>query len=179
MTKSTRRLSVIAVLAVMACSSEQLPLDAELTISPNQRSFEIDANAGAGGACVINPDVFLDIPFVVSLRNGEGAPLGDMPLQAYLSLAENTFSGYPVLALYEDRNGNGVVDADSELVSGADDYLARFRTDRLSGSHALLVRANVSCPYRGELFVFGNGVTAEAGIEVRASVAGLEEESIE
>lgn len=169
----TSHLSVLLLPGLIACSGEQLPVDAQLSISPVERSYDIAETLDANGRCVINPELHIDIPFIVHLTTVEGSPIGDVELRAHLSLAENTFAGYPVLALYEDRNGNGVVDADTELVSGSDDGLATFRTDEISGGHALLVRANVSCAYRGELFIFGNGVTAEAriGVNAQSSVA--------
>ncbi len=148
------------------CNSEQLPVNASLVISPEQRSYEIADNRNEDGSCFIDPEYHIDMPFVVRLAGPEGSPIGGVTLEAYVSLASNTFSGYPVLSLYEDRNGNGIVDADSELVSNVGDDLASLRTDDVSGSYSLLVRANLSCAYRGEVFVFGHGVSASASIGV-------------
>lgn len=159
-----------AILAI-ACSSEQLPVDAALSMTPEERRVEIVEYRDADGRCTFDPNRFVDLPVLMRLRAGNGSPIGGAAVRVYVDFAANTFSGYPALALYEDRNGNGVVDADAELASDADDAIATVRTDD-DGAHALLLRVNISCPYRGEVFAYVGGVGAQASIEVsaRASV---------
>ena len=88
-------------------------------------------------------------------------------MSVYLDFAANNFSGFPVMALFDDRcgNGNGVVD-DFELVSDVDDEIAVVKTDFFGGDRPLLLRINVSCPFRGEVFAFIDGVSGRATIDV-------------
>ena len=158
----------LGALALAACGGEQLPTGAELTISPAARSIEIVEYRDASGACAFDPNLFVDLPVVMRLVGGDGSPIGDAEVSVYVDFAANTWSGYPPLALFDDANGNGVVDADAELASGADDDVARVRTGRTSGARAMLLRANVSCPYRGEVFAYAGGATAQASIEIVA-----------
>ena len=157
---------LVALLALGACSNEQLPVGATLDISPQARDIAVVERRDADDRCVFDPDNHVDLPVVLALRDGQGSPIGDAELTVYVDFAANTYGGFPVLALYDDLNGNGVVDAETELVSGEDDGVARVRTRRYSGERALLVRANLSCPYRGEMFAFVDGVSATATIEV-------------
>ena len=169
MNTTTSKIWGIAAIGLLgACDSGQLPVGASLSVEPSERSFLVEPNVQEDGTCVINPSLFIDMPFVLRLSGPDGSPIGDADVSAYLDLASNTFSGVPVLALFEDRNGNGIVDADTELVSNFDDDLAVVQTEDISGDFTLLVRANTSCPYRGELFVFTDGVTATANIEILA-----------
>ena len=157
-------------LALAGCSAEQLPIGATLAISPESRTVDIVERRDARGRCTIDPENHLDMPFVLTLTDGQGSPIGDTEVEVHLGFAGNSYTGYPVLALYDDRNGNGVVDAGSELVSGDGDGIARVRTSSHGGERALLVRMNLSCAYRGELFAFAGGVGASAFVEVAAAV---------
>ncbi len=151
---------------LIGCDSEQLPANSSLDIAPSERKLIVDSVTQPDGSCIYNPESYIDYPFVARLTGPDGSPLGDAALRVYLSFAENTFSGLSVMALYVDRNGNGVVDADTELVSSADDDIAILKTDEVSGQKAFLVRANTSCPYKGEIFVYGDGVAASANIVI-------------
>lgn len=153
-----------------ACSMEQqLPVGATLQISPSERTLTIVDPTDENGQCFINPDNYIDWPVVLQLTDSSGAPLGQQKLSVYLDFAANTFSGYPVMALYDDRRGNsnGVVD-DFELVSDSDDDIAIVNTDTYGGDRPLLLRINISCPFRGDVFAFADGVSASASIEVVA-----------
>ena len=59
-----------------------------------------------------------------------------------------------------------MVDAETELVSDADDGVARVKTSRYGGEHVLLLRKNLSCPYRGHLHASIDGVHAAVPVEV-------------
>ena len=89
-------------------------------------------------------------------------------MSVYVDFAANTFSGIAVLSLFDDLNGNGVVDEDVELVSAKDDSIARVKTDKWTGARSLLLRVNLSCSFKGEVFAFTGGVTGRAAIEVVA-----------
>ena len=161
----------ITVLLLGGCSTQdQLPLGATLTISPTERTFDIDALVDQEGTCFINPDVFIDLPIVMFLSSSDGAPIAQQDIRVYTDFGANTFSaGFPVMQLFDDRRGNsnGVVD-DFELVNGTDDDIAVVQTDRFGGDRELLLRINLSCPFRGEVFAFVDGVSAMSSVEVNA-----------
>ena len=163
-----RRLLAL-VLPLAACSSGQLPPGAALAISPATRTIDIVERLDGNGRCRIDANNHVDLPIVVSLRDAQGSPIGDTVLDVYVDFAANTFSGYPVLALYRDRNGNGVVDEATELVSGPEDGIARVATSRYGGEGRLPLRANLSCAYRGGVFAVADGVSASSSIEISAS----------
>jgi len=152
-----------------ACDGgDQLPSQATLSISPAARTYTIVEYRDTQDRCRFDANRFVDVPIVMSLRDGDGASLGGVTVNVYVDFAANTFGPFSPLALYEDRNGNGIVDADTELVSAEGDDIARVELDALHGSRALLLRANLSCAYRSELFAYVDGVTASASVEVSA-----------
>jgi hypothetical protein len=161
----------LLVSLVLGCDTGQLPVDSSLEVSPSERKLVVSSQRTEDGLCVFNPESYIDYPFVARISGPDGSPIGGSSLRIYLSFGENTFSGIPVMALYEDRNGNGVVDADTELASSADDDLATLKTDDVTGQTAFLVRANISCPYQGELFIYGDGVSATATITIEDRTA--------
>ncbi len=152
-----------------ACESDQMPDDTVLTITPAERTIEITEYRGADGRCLIGDAYYVDLPILLALQSGDGSPVGDARVRVYVDLAGNTFSGYPVLGLYRDWNGNGVVDGNEELVSSADDAIASVTTDEYDGHASLLLRVNLSCAYRGEVFAYAGAASAIASIKVEAA----------
>ena len=159
--------TVAAAALLAACSSDQVPIDAVMSISPEERSIRIVEFRDADGSCRTDGSRFVDVPMLLRLATRDGSPIEDAEAEVYVDFAANTYSGYPVLALYEDRNGNGIVDADSELASGAGDSIARVRTGE-DGTYRMLLRADIACPYRGEVFAYAGAVSAQASFEVTA-----------
>lgn len=147
---------IAALVLLGACRTEQLPIGAELTISPESRTIDIVEQRDLNDVCLLNADNHVDIPLVMALRDGQGSPIGRAEISVYVDFAANTYSGFPALALYDDREGNsnGVVDSDSELISDANDAIAIVRTGRFGGDRVLLLRVNLSCAYRGTVFAF-------------------------
>ncbi len=179
MTIGGRVLAMFAILALSSsCSNDQLPSDATLSISPSSRTFEITEQLDENDNCIYFDNYTLDTPLQISLQDGSGNPIGDMELSVYADWTENTFGGgrFP-LALYRDMNGNGIIDEDLELVSGAEDDVATFRTSEFGGSATLLLRVNLSCSYRGQVFVFSDFVSAAVNIETTPLV--VEEPEVE
>lgn len=166
--------AVIALsLILSACGdNQQLPIGAELSISPTDRTLAVTDRSDENGNCIIDPNSYIDWPVVLQLTDGSGSPLGDIDIQVYVEFGANTFSGPPVMELYDDLGGNsnGVVD-DFELVSGFDDDIAVVSTDTFGGSRALLLRANTSCPFQGEVFAFAQGVTASSSVNITLEAA--------
>ena len=151
-----------------------MPHDAQMRISPESRTINIADRRDAEGRCFIDQNQYLDQPVVVSMVNGDGAPLGDVEIRVYVDFSGNTYPGTPVLMLYDDMNGNnnGIID-DFELVSGVGDDIAVVKTDYYGGDRPLLLRINVSCPFKGDLFAFSAGVSASSPIEL--SIVGSNE----
>ena len=157
-----------ATALVAACDSGQVPTDARLSVSPEERTIRITEVRGADGLCRTDGSRFVDVPMLLALNGPNGSPIEGAEVSVYVDFAGNTYSGRPVLALYEDRNGNGVVDADTELASAATDSIARVRTGS-DGTHRLLLRADIACPYRGEVFAYAGAATARSSFEVEAA----------
>lgn len=159
-------LMMIAVLS--ACDSDQLPDEASLTLTPDERRFAITERRDEAGLCVRFTESYVDVPMLLTLKDNTGSPIGGRSVSVHVALADNAIGGRGPLTLYEDRNGNGIVDADSELASGPDDDVARIELGSVDGAGAFLLRANLSCGYRSEIFAFTGNVSASASIEVSA-----------
>ena len=171
-TPGTGRSALVALGAIAGlaagCGGEQVPTDARLSISPAERTIRITERRDADGACRTDGSRFVDVPVLLSLVAANGSPIRDAEVSVYVGFAANTYSGHPVLSLYEDRNGNGVVDADTELASAATDSIARVRTDS-DGAHRLLLRADIGCPYKGEVFAYVGTANASSSFAVEAA----------
>lgn len=161
-----RPITALVLLALAGCTSGQLPNGATLTIAPAESRFTIVGRRDAEGRCSIDPARYVDLPFVIALRDAQGSPIGGAELSVHTTFSANFYSGYPVLELYEDRNGNGVIDEESERVDGEEDGIVRVMTSRYGGEHTLLLRKNLSCAYRGHLHAFVDGVATSAELEV-------------
>lgn len=160
-------LTVFSVL-ITACTSDVVPINSTLSITPDTHSTTIVERQNENGRCLFVPDNHVDIPILLQLSTADGSPIGDATLSVYADFAANTYSENTVLSLYDDYNGNGVVDTETELVSGHTDDIARVKTDTWTGSRYLLLRINLSCSFRGEIFAFTGGVSGRASIEVVA-----------
>ncbi len=155
--KTTKWISLLLSLGVLAScqSSDQLPTGASLQLNPTSRSYTITVPADSEVFCYTGPEMlYEDVPLLISLTNESGAPLGGVEVTVYSDYAGNTFSGADVLQLYEDKNDNGVIDDESELVSGIEDGVYVTKTSHSSGTALLLLRMNLTCPYKGEVFAF-------------------------
>jgi len=140
-----RHLLIANTVLLVSCTSDVVPIDARLTISPEQHSLFITEFVDESGGCVFSDRHFMDIPILLTLTTANSSPIGGAAVTVYTDFSENTYSGRAVLALFDDINGNGVVDIDSELVSGADDDIATVTTAMNTGSRRLLLRINLSC----------------------------------
>ena len=158
-------LLVIALASVSGCkkSSEQLPPNSTVVVNPSEISWEIASN---GGVCNYDPSIYQDHTVSIMVVNESGNYIPDAPLMVSLDLSGNTFSGVPVLALYEDKNGNGVADSPSELVTDSGDEAYDTRTDLKTGHKYLILRVNLSCSYRGVLYVFSDGYMGTVSVAV-------------
>ena len=158
------------LVTVSACSDQtQLPVGAQLQITPSSRIITVGDRSDADGNCFIDTGLYVDMPIVLSMTNADGSPMGDVDVSVYVDYSGNTFPLTPVMALYDDRRGNnnGVID-DFELVSGEGDDIVTVQTDSYGGDRPLLLRVNVSCPFKGDVFAFSGAVSASAIIEIVA-----------
>lgn len=174
-------LTVFSTLLATACSNDEIPLNASLRITPNSHSTTVTEQRDSNDQCLFFTDNYVDIPVLLQLNTADGSPIGDAQISVYADFAANTFPGFPVLSLYDDLNGNGVVDSPIELISGRDDDIARVKTDEWSGSRALLLRVNLSCAFSGEIFAFADGVNDRAAVAVIAGgfdVEGTTDEDV-
>ena len=164
----TAMTAVALCLLFSACSSDQLPVGSSLRITPEDRNIRIVELRDEDDVCIFFSNNYVDVPVVITLVNAQQSPIGGAEISVYLDFAENTFTGVPALKLYRDGNGNGVIDDESEYVSGINDPIAKVRTRDLSGDSNLLLRINLSCEFRGEVFAYVDGTTASATINVEA-----------
>ena len=161
-------LLLASALTIAGCGDNPVPVDASLSITPGTYTSRIVERQNETGQCLFNANHHVDIPILLQLTTADGSPIGDAELNVYIDFAENTYSGLSTLELYDDLNSNGVVDARLEYISGFNDDIARVRTDEWSGSRMLLLRINLSCSFRGEIFAYTGGVSGRADIEVVA-----------
>lgn len=161
-------LLLTSTLIIGGCGNDIVPVNASLTITPGTHTTRITERQNEAGQCLFDAGHYVDIPILLQLNTVDGSPIGDAELNVYVDFAENTYSGLTTLELYDDLNGNGVVDSQTEYISGFDDDIARVRTEEWSGSRMLLLRINLSCAFRGEIFAYTNGISGRADIEVVA-----------
>lgn len=152
---------------ITACGgADQLPSNATVKISPTVRTWDIQPVLDEEtGQCVFFPDHYQDNVFVVSVQDSAGRAIGETDILVSLSHTENTASFYPMVELYDDKDGDYVPDPD-ELVSGEGDALFTTTTVEYTGEKILIVRSNVSCPYGAILQVVAQASSTEARIEV-------------
>ncbi len=160
-----------------ACTTEQLPIGASLRITPDIRTLLIDAPDDPSEDCRFDPNRYLDVPLNITLTDAQDAPIGNAEIGVYVDFAGNTYSGSETLQLFQDKNGNGVVDAATELVSDFNSDIFRTNTDRWHGNALLLLRINLSCTYRASVFAFAGAVTGSANIEVAYDPEDVQEET--
>jgi len=139
-----------------------VPVGATVQVNPSAIQWEI----GNGDPCVIDPAVYNDHTVAISVLNSSGAPLGNVDIRVMADLSGNTFSGTDVIKVYDDLNGNGVIDDPAELVSSNTSPSFITKTAQYSGTRIVLVRVNLSCPYRGNLHVFAGAAYGSTNIEV-------------
>jgi hypothetical protein len=163
---------LILVFLLTACGADktQLPPNAKILVTPSTKEWNIISNiqtdADGNEFCSIVEDFYQDEFITILVTDSQGRAIGDIELVISLNLSGNTYSGYPVVELYDDLNGDYIPDPE-ELVSGSDDPLYRTTTDYYAGSKNLIVRMNLSCTYRAQLGVFADGLSGSANFEVK------------
>ena len=156
-------MTVEALCACNSSTSSQLPPNASVKVNPETITWKIPNN---NGVCNYDPNFYQDQTISIMVENESGTYIPDAPLNITLTLAANTFSGTPMLALYDDRNRNGVPDGPSELVTDTDSGTFDTSTDDVSGYKYVILRINLSCPYTGTLSAFSDGFLGSTSITV-------------
>ncbi len=157
--------SFISLLA--GCNSDTyVTPDSSIHLSPPSSTFDIEEIRDEEGVCLFSPEFYQDVPIRLALTDSLGRAIGDAPVTVYVDYAGNTFSGQESMQLFSDMNGNAVVDTLDELVSGVGDEAFRSRTRNSSGTLDLLLRINLSCAYRGNLYAFSGPAAAVSSISV-------------
>ncbi|MCF6298615.1 MAG: hypothetical protein L3J01_01915 [Thiomicrorhabdus sp.] len=152
------------VLGLVGCqnNNDKVPLGAQISFDPPSVEWTVKPNYTVDSdddgindrVCVISPSRYSDSYVIASMTDADGIPLSDFDVRLHLDLTGNTSSGYPVLKLYDDKNNNGVIDGEHELVNdaGEDGWVKKTNSN---GDIHMIVRVNLSCPFVGNLFGFG------------------------
>ena len=152
----------------IGCQPVQLPNNAVLSVSPSTRSIEVTSSVDSSRVqCLAEDFPYLDIPILISLRDDQGSPIGDVPVSVYSDWTSNSTSLTDVVTLLFDFNDDGMVDPEFETVSSSDDGVFEEKTQRSTGDVMLTARLNLSCPYNGEIVAISGGYHAAASFNVR------------
>jgi len=165
-------LVISSTLVLTGCTSDVVPVDARLSISPEQHSLSITESVDESGRCVFTDRHYMDVPILLTLRTANNSPISDALISVYADFSGNAYSGRSVLGLYDDLNGNGIVDEQTELISGPGADIAMVATSSDTGSKQLVLRVNLSCAFSAEVRAFTGAVSTRATIDVfsRASL---------
>jgi len=155
---------LFAATVLVGCDTGQLPANANLVATPSTKEFNVAGNGGE--ACQLNPEYYQDVTVQFVLTDAQGSPIGDAELVIYADWTANTFGANPAMALYDDRNSNGVGDAPEELVSGEEDSAFVTRPGKYTGEASVLVRVNLSCGFRGDIVAIAGATQVSATISV-------------
>jgi hypothetical protein len=163
--------------ALSACNSsdDQLPPDTQVIVSPSSYTWTVNEYLGTDGECIYFEDVYQDTVVQISVLDIQNRPIGEVDISLYLSPSNSTsppeFDNEYVFYLYDDFNGNGVVDHPQELVSGTGDpILYEAETEKYHGTKTMIIRTNTSCGgYRATLSVFAG--TASGTMEIITQAA--------
>lgn len=160
-----------------ACETEViLPIGAQLSISPDSyivqsvvqetQGNDEDEDEDEDEACSVDTSTHQDIPLLFQITTEDGIPIGDAAFSILVEYAGHSYSGEPRLALFDDFNSNGVIDEESELISGDDNAVATARTDKWHGTKSLMLRIYLSCEFTATLFAYSGTVQTQAQISV-------------
>jgi hypothetical protein len=163
--------------ALSACnnSDDQLPPNTRVIVSPSSYTWTVTEFLGNDGQCIYFNDVYQDTVVQISVLDNQARPIGEVDLSLYLSPSNSTsppaFDNEYVFYLYDDFNGNGVVDHPQELVSATgDQILYEAQTEKYHGTKTMIIRTNTSCGgYRATLSVFAG--TAYGSMEINTEAA--------
>ncbi|WP_416394984.1 hypothetical protein [Allohahella sp. A8] len=158
-------------IALVGCNNDdaqqQVRVGSGVSLDPASIDWEVQGSYDADGNCLINPGHYNDTYLTARVVNEEGAPLGGIDLRVTADLTGNSYTGFHVIQVYSDANGNGVADP-SELVLGPGMPAYDTRTGRYTGEINLIARVNLSCTFKGNIFVAGTPGGAATSVSVTA-----------
>ena len=149
-------------LLLSACnnSDDQLPPNTQIQVAPSSYTWTVTEFLNSEGQCIYSNDVYQDTVVQISVLDSDDRPIGEVDISMYLSPSNSTspveFDNEYVFYLYDDFNGNGVVDHPQELVSSTgDSILYEAHTEKYHGTKSMIIRTNTSCGgFRATLNVF-------------------------
>jgi hypothetical protein len=153
---------------------DQLPPGTQVSISPNSYNWTVTEQLDAQGNCEFSSDRYQDMIASITVADSFGRPIGEADLSIYLSPSNSTspphFNDRYIFYLYDDFNGNGVVDHPQEMVSGTGDpILYETKTEKYHGTKTMIVRTNTSCGgYLGTLHAYAGDGSAAMEISTQA-----------
>ena len=160
-------IGIISSVLVSCGGSDQVPVGSTLVAFPNQVDWQI----GESDSCDVINGPFNDTQVNLSLADAEGRAIVDTNVDISLDLSEGSFNGPELLSLFFDQDGNGNFSEDERVLS-ADGPVFTTRTDGDNGVIRVLVRVNLSCPFRGSLFAFAGSAVTSVSFNVSGSAEG-------
>ncbi|MCG7983457.1 MAG: hypothetical protein JAY90_12015 [Candidatus Thiodiazotropha lotti] len=170
-------LKLCAITLIMsACnnSDDQLPPNTQVQVAPSSYTWTVTELLNGEGQCIYDNNVYQDTIVQISVLDGNDRPIGEVDISMYLSPSNSTspieFNNEYVFYLYDDFNGNGVVDHPQELVSSTgDSILYEAQTEKYHGTKYMIIRTNTSCGgFRATLGVFAGSAYGSMGISTEA-----------
>jgi hypothetical protein len=163
-----KRIGLVATIGFLmtACNNgnDQLGPGVQVYVDPSSYTWNVNELTDADGNCVYSADRYQDTVAQIVVTDNQDRPIGEAKLSVYLSPSNSTsppdWNDEYVFYLYDDFNGNGVIDHPQEMVSGTGDpILYETETEKYSGTKTLFVRTNTSCGgYAATLHVYsGDG----------------------
>lgn len=167
----------VITVAISACNSsnDQIPPNSQITVSPSSYTWTVTEYLDDIGQCIYFTDVYQDTVVQISVLDSNERPIGEVDISMYLSPSNSTspveFDNEYVFYLYDDFNGNGVVDHPQELVSSTgDSILYDTQTEKYHGTKSMIIRTNTSCGgYRATLNVYAGTAYGSMEISTEAS----------
>ena len=163
--KKIHSLAVLLAIGLAGCGASDenpVPTNATVQVNPSSIPWEIPERPIP---CPVNLAFYNDHTIAISVVDSNNSPLGNVDLRITADLSGNTHSGIERIKVYDDLNGNGVVDDPDELVSSNISPAFTTKTSNV-GTKLILVRVNLSCPYRGNLNVYAGSAFGSTNIEV-------------
>lgn len=162
----------LPVLLLSACESGQLSVGMTLTLNPSSQHYTITEEQNEHGVCIYYEQYTTDLPVQVDVQASDGSYVGGAEVRVYADYASNLYTGRNVMEIYVDKNNNGVVDPEDEIISAEGDGSYRVETGEYTGSTLFFVRLNLSCSWRGSVRAYaGDGY---ASMEISVSGGEIE-----
>ncbi|MFQ5995605.1 MAG: hypothetical protein ACE5K1_10990 [Acidiferrobacterales bacterium] len=167
-------LAILLSLALISCGQDgpvASSLEGTGSIVANPATIEWNVGAGAGCSGTNPPAQFNNHRIQITTFNPDGTPIGEADIEMTLELSDNTTSPIPVMFLYDDLNGNGVLEAAEQVSSIASPNVYRTTTDESTGVKFmwLQVALDAGCSYAANFRIFSGAlVPAFVSVDVEA-----------